>query len=157
MNGNVKGSIMSQYSRKVFSRSSHRLTSLTNFLWKEFTLGFNWKRRAENKVTERVYMTFTKTHDTVCCRLTIALDYMNCTKKKKNGIKGLIDSRLWTQPGPALPARWHNYRPSRTEERAAPGTPPRCEIWSPCLYNTKETTLHTHRPLDTAEWKYCTI
>lgn len=44
-----------------------------------------------------------------------------------------FNSHLWTPPGPVLPAHWRSCRPSPTGGRAAPGTPPRFETWTPWL------------------------
>lgn len=44
---------ISKYLLKVFSSSSHRLTSPTNFLWKAFTFGFNYKKRADDPIIQR--------------------------------------------------------------------------------------------------------
>lgn len=50
--GQMERGRMSRCLLKVFSSSSHRLTSPTNFLWKAFTLGFNWKVGKNNNEEE---------------------------------------------------------------------------------------------------------
>lgn len=211
---------MDQNSLKVFSSSSHRLTSPTNFLWKAFTLGFsyNMARGGEeecNRVTHGHLMTiremenrsmahsdsnnhiiqaFVYTHGTFrsysweifCSKHKITtVGYLLLGTNKEQLIviievniffnlwdelagqkitilcplnktqlmwakqlhmenilithhlteleSVFLHSHLWTQPGPALPAHWHNCRLNQTVERAAPGKLPHCETWSPWL------------------------
>lgn len=57
--------------RSFLSISSHRRTSFTNFLWKAFTSGFNYKDNTGNMKSFIFSLLFTKTYNTCTKRMKL--------------------------------------------------------------------------------------